>query len=147
MTFLPGTLRLHRLRRGSDESRPQTIGPREDVRKERRHPRPSAPRPASPPVLRLGSGDGLSPRFEWVGWVYGPCSSHPLYRPAQGRHTVGAAGVQEAVACRCLITAETARSVAGQYPAGSAGLPASGNTHTYTHTQTCYQCTGSLSLR
>lgn len=51
-----------------------------------------------------------------------------------GTHTEGAAGVQEAVACCCLITAETARSVAGQYPAGSGVLPAYGTKHTRTHT-------------
>lgn len=64
---------------------------------------------------------------------YEPSVSHPLYGPTERRHTEGAAGVQEAVACRCLITAETARSVAGQYPAGSGVLPASSTTHTQAH--------------
>lgn len=63
---------------------------------------------------------------------YEPSFSHPLYEQAERRHTEGAAGVQEAVACRCLITAETARSAAGQYPAGSGVLPASSTTRTPT---------------
>lgn len=64
---------------------------------------------------------------------YEPSFSQPLYGPAERQHTEGAAGVQEAVACRCLITAETARSVAGQYPAGSGVLPASSTTQAHPH--------------
>lgn len=64
---------------------------------------------------------------------YEPSFSHPLYGQAERQHIEGAAGVQEAVACRCLITAETARSVAGQYPAGSGVLPASSATQAHPH--------------
>lgn len=86
------------------------------------------------PVAQLNPSDTLSLRSECMGG-YEPSFSHPLYGPAERRHTEGAAGVQEAVACRCLITAETARSVAGQYPAGSGVLPASSTTHTHAHSQ------------
>lgn len=62
-----------------------------------------------------------------------PSFSHPLYGEQKTAHTQGAAGVQEAVACCCLITAETARSASGQYPAGNDVLPASTTTHTHVH--------------
>ena len=91
--------------------------------------------PPCPRQPRLNYTDTLSLGSECMGG-YEASFSHPLYGPAQRRHTVGATGVQEAVACRCLITAETARSVAGQYPAGSGVLPASSTTHTHTHTPT-----------
>lgn len=83
-------------------------------------------------LLQLNYSDTLSPKSQCMGG-YEPSFSHPLYEPAERRHTEGAAGVQEAVACRCLITAETARSVAGQYPAGSGVLPASSTTQAQPH--------------
>lgn len=92
---------------------------------------------ACPWEPQLNYSDTLSLSSERMGgWE--AYFSHPLYGRAQRYGPAGAAGVQEAVACCCLITAETTRSAAGQDPAGSGALPAS-----CTCTQkSSYRCSG-----